>query len=129
MSRHFLSNMIDGKYNIIVFNWAAAARVLSSWTAIIRDSESNYTIQIFKNVGSAYQIADAQIHTLAIELTAGEIVKCTASVHGREYSKVAKATPSDITQGLEIGGSTIKFLRIKQLTTPSENSSIKSKSF
>ena len=56
-----------------------------------------YTIQIFKNVGSAYQVADAQIHTLAIEMTAGEIIKCTASVHGRAYSKVAKATPSYIT--------------------------------
>jgi len=56
-----------------------------------------YTIQIFKNVGSAYQITDAQMHTLAIELTAGEIIKCTASVHGRAYAKVAKATPSYIT--------------------------------
>ena len=55
-----------------------------------------YTIGIFKNVGSAYQITDAQIHTLTVELTAGEIVKCTASVHGRAYSKVAKATPTYI---------------------------------
>jgi hypothetical protein len=51
-------------------------------------------------VGSAYQITDAQIHTLTVELTAGEIVKCTASVHGRAYSKVAKATPTYIPANL-----------------------------
>ena len=55
-----------------------------------------YTIEIFKSVGSAYQITDAQIHTLAFEITAGAIIKCTASVHGRAYAKVAKVTPSYI---------------------------------
>jgi len=55
-----------------------------------------YTVEIFKNVGSAYQVVDAQIHTLAFEITAGAIIKCTASVHGRAYSKVAKQTPSYI---------------------------------
>lgn len=56
-----------------------------------------YTVEIYKSVGSAYQITDAQIHTLAIEITAGAIIKCTASVHGRAYTKVAKQTPSYIT--------------------------------
>jgi len=56
-----------------------------------------YTINIYKNVGSAYQITDALIHTLAIEIVAGEILKCTASVHGRAYGKIAKATPTYIT--------------------------------
>jgi hypothetical protein len=53
-----------------------------------------YTIEMYKSVGSAYQIVDAQIHTLTIELNAGEIVKATATVHGRAYNKTAKQTPS-----------------------------------
>jgi len=53
-----------------------------------------YTIEIFKSVGSAYQIVDGQIHTLTIEMNAGEIIKSTATVHGRAYSKVAKQTPA-----------------------------------
>tara|TARA_R110000803_G_scaffold49530_5_gene103060 strand:- start:5768 stop:6727 length:960 start_codon:yes stop_codon:yes gene_type:complete len=53
-----------------------------------------YTIEIYKTVGSAYQIVDAQIHTLTIEMNAGEVIKATASVHGRAYNKVAKTTPS-----------------------------------
>jgi len=72
-----------------------------------------YTIEIYKNVGSAYQVVDAQIHTLAIELTAGAIVKATATVHGRAYSKVAKQTASYIDSkpftwnqcSLEVAGS------------------------
>lgn len=53
-----------------------------------------YTIEIYKSVGSAYQITDAQIHTLTIEMNAGEIIKSTATVHGRAYTKVAKQTPA-----------------------------------
>ena len=72
-----------------------------------------YTITVYKNVGSAYQITDGLIHTLAIEMVAGEILKCTATVHGRAYAKSAKATPSYIaadpfvwTQvSLQVGGS------------------------
>ena len=55
-----------------------------------------YTITMYKNVGSSYMIADAQIHTMAFEIVAGAIVRCTASVHGRELTKVVKATPTYI---------------------------------
>jgi hypothetical protein len=55
-----------------------------------------YTVEIFKNVGSAYQVTDALIHTLAIEITAGAIIRATATLHGRAYGKVAKQTPSFI---------------------------------
>ncbi|QDP52549.1 MAG: hypothetical protein GOVbin4691_41 [Prokaryotic dsDNA virus sp.] len=72
-----------------------------------------YTITIYKNVGSAYTIADGLIHTLGIEMVAGEIVKCTATVHGRAYTKSAKASPSYIAAdpftwnqvSLQVGGS------------------------
>tara|TARA_R100000773_G_scaffold44610_1_gene46527 strand:- start:3260 stop:4216 length:957 start_codon:yes stop_codon:yes gene_type:complete len=72
-----------------------------------------YTIEIFKNVGSAYQITDSLIHTLAVEIAAGSIIRCTATVHGRAYNKVAKQTPSYIDAdpftwnetSLQIGGS------------------------
>ena len=72
-----------------------------------------YTITLYKNVGSAYTIADGLIHTLAIEMVAGEIVKCTATVHGRAYTKSGKNTPSYIAAdpftwnqvSLQVGGS------------------------
>ena len=72
-----------------------------------------YTITLYKNVGSAYTIADGLIHTLAIEMVAGEIIKCTATVHGRAYTKSGKNTPSYIAAdpftwnqvSLQIGGS------------------------
>jgi len=55
-----------------------------------------YTLYLYKSVGSAYQIADACISALTIEITAGAILRCTATVHGRAYAKTAKATPSYI---------------------------------
>jgi hypothetical protein len=72
-----------------------------------------YTITLYKNVGSAYTIADGLIHTLAIEMVAGEIIKCTATVHGRAYTKSGKNTPSYIAAdpfvwnqvSLQVGGS------------------------
>jgi hypothetical protein len=72
-----------------------------------------YTVTVYKNVGSAYTIADAQIHTLAIEMVAGEIVNCTATLHGRAYTKSGKNTPSYIAAdpftwnqiSLQVGGS------------------------
>jgi len=74
-----------------------------------------YTIEIYKDVGSAYQITDAQIHTLAIEMTAGAIVRATATIHGRANTKVPKQTASYTDSkvwtwsqtSLEVGGSTV----------------------
>jgi len=72
-----------------------------------------YTISMWKSVGSAYQITDGVISALAIEITAGSIIRCTATVHGRAYAKSAKATPSYIAAdpftwnqvSLQVGGS------------------------
>lgn len=72
-----------------------------------------YTIEVYKSVGDAYRIVDGQIHTLAIEMQAGAIVRATAGVHGRAYSQVTKQTPSYINAdpytwneaSINIGGS------------------------
>jgi len=72
-----------------------------------------YTIEVYKSVGSAYQFVDAQIHTLSINLTAGGIAECTATIHARQSNKIAKQTPSYIdakpytwdTVSLQVGGS------------------------
>tara|TARA_Y100000592_G_scaffold99475_1_gene175657 strand:- start:1039 stop:1995 length:957 start_codon:yes stop_codon:yes gene_type:complete len=71
-----------------------------------------YTIEVFKSVGSAYQFVDAQIHTLSINMTAGAILECTATVHARTSNKIAKQTASYIdakpftwdTVSLQVGG-------------------------
>ena len=72
-----------------------------------------YTLMIYKDVGSAYAVLDAQFHTLAIECVAGQIAQCTATVHGRVNQKTPKTTPSYIDSkvwtwnqcSLEVGGS------------------------
>ena len=72
-----------------------------------------YTIEVYKNITSAYQYVDAQIHTLAINMTAGGIVECTATVHARTANGISKATASYIdaepytwdTVSLQVAGS------------------------
>jgi len=72
-----------------------------------------FTINLFKNVGSAYQYTDAMIHTLAIEITAGGIINATATVHARTSSLMNPTTASFITAdpftwnetSLQVGGS------------------------
>ena len=56
-----------------------------------------YTINLFKNVGSAYQYTDAMIHTLAIEITAGGIINATATVHARGSALLDPTTASFIS--------------------------------
>tara|TARA_E500000318_G_scaffold111808_1_gene131878 strand:- start:877 stop:1833 length:957 start_codon:yes stop_codon:yes gene_type:complete len=72
-----------------------------------------YTVEVYKNVGSAYQYVDAQIHTLAINMTAGGIVEATATLHARTVNLVAGTTPSYVdaspytwdTVSLQVAGS------------------------
>ncbi len=53
-----------------------------------------YTLQVHRDVGSAWQFTDAMIHALAMEVTAGGIMKCTASVMARVSSLMDPDTPS-----------------------------------
>jgi len=53
-----------------------------------------FTMEIFLDVGSSYQFTDVLIHTLTIDINAGEITKCNASVIGRVSSLMAKNTPT-----------------------------------
>ena len=55
-----------------------------------------YTIEVYKSIGSAYQYVDGQIHTLALNITGGAIMECTATVHARTVNHVAKASASYI---------------------------------
>jgi hypothetical protein len=72
-----------------------------------------YTVEVYKNVGSAFQYVDAQIHTLAINMTAGGIIDATATIHARTANLVLKQTPSYVsanpftwdTVSLQVGGS------------------------
>jgi hypothetical protein len=72
-----------------------------------------YTLELYKDVGDGFRYTDAQIHTLAINMTAGGIVECTATVHARTASAVSKQTPSYIsadpftwdTVSLQVAGS------------------------
>ena len=72
-----------------------------------------YTIEVYKSVGDGFRYTDAQIHTLQINLTAGAIAECTATIHARTASSVSKQTPSYIdadpftwdTVSLQVGGS------------------------
>jgi|TARA_R100000479_G_scaffold55114_1_gene26129 hypothetical protein len=72
-----------------------------------------YTIEVYKSVGDGFRYVDAQIHTLAINMTAGAIAECTATIHARAESAVSKQTASYVsadpftwdTVSLQVGGS------------------------
>lgn len=53
-----------------------------------------YTLQVHRDVGSAWQFTDALIHTIALEISGGAIMKCTASVMARISSLMNPTTPS-----------------------------------
>lgn len=53
-----------------------------------------YTLQVYRSVGSAYQFTDAIVHTLAVEITAGAIVRATASIMARVSSLMNYTTAS-----------------------------------
>ena len=53
-----------------------------------------YTFSVYRNNGQAWQFSDAQINNLSVEVAAGAIVRCTASVIARVSSTVAAPTAS-----------------------------------
>lgn len=56
-----------------------------------------YTMEIFLDVGSAYQITDAMFTSLSFDISGGQILKATAGVMARVSSLIAKTTPSFVT--------------------------------
>lgn len=53
-----------------------------------------YTLEVFRDIGSAWQFTDSIVNALTFEITAGAIVKCTASMLCRISSLAPKSTPS-----------------------------------
>lgn len=53
-----------------------------------------YTIQVFRDVGSSYQFADAVVNALTLEVNAGAFARVTASVIARTSSLMNPSTTS-----------------------------------
>lgn len=52
------------------------------------------TVEVYRDAGSAHQYYDLLCNGLTLEITAGEIVKCTMGMIGGKFGKVAKQQPS-----------------------------------
>lgn len=53
-----------------------------------------YTLEVYRDIGSAWQFTDSVVNALTFEITAGSIVRCTASLLCRVSSLTPKSTPS-----------------------------------
>ena len=53
-----------------------------------------FTLQVYRDEGSAWEFTDAIVHTLVLEIAGGGIVKGTASILSRISSLMTKTTPT-----------------------------------
>jgi hypothetical protein len=82
------------------------------------------TIEVYRDVGSAFQYYDMLLNQLVFEWNAGSLVRCTAGFVGGNFNWVAATTPSyDVgsyfpwdTTSFELGGAAIDYATQLTLT-------------